>query len=76
MTVTISRLYNSYPDAQAAIKRLEATGVDHGDISVLASKASRMAGTRTATPPSQAHSLIAIWMGRMIVRRPQAQAQE
>ena len=39
MTVTISRLYNSYPDAQAAIKRLEATGVDHGDISVLASNA-------------------------------------
>jgi hypothetical protein len=39
MTVTISRLYNSYPDAQAAIKRLEAAGVDHGDISVLASNA-------------------------------------
>jgi glutamate 5-kinase len=38
MTVTISRLYNSYPDAQAAIKRLEAA-VDHGDISVLASNA-------------------------------------
>ena len=39
MTVTISRLYNSYPDAQAAIKRLEAAGVDHSDISVLASNA-------------------------------------
>ena len=39
MTVTISRLYNSYPDAQAAIKRLEAAGVDHGEISVLASNA-------------------------------------
>jgi hypothetical protein len=39
MTVTISRLYNSYPDAQAAIKRLEAAGVKHGDISVLASNA-------------------------------------
>ena len=39
MTVTISRLYNSYPDAQAAINRLEAAGVDHGDISVLASNA-------------------------------------
>ena len=37
MTVTISRLYNSYPDAQAAIGRLEAAGVKHGDISVLAS---------------------------------------
>ncbi len=30
MTVTISRLYNSYPDAQAAIDRLEASGVKHG----------------------------------------------
>ena len=39
MTVTISRLYNSYPDAQAAIRRLEAAGVKHGDISVLASNA-------------------------------------
>jgi hypothetical protein len=39
MTVTISRLYNSYPDAQAAINRLEAAGVKHGDISVLASNA-------------------------------------
>ena len=39
MSVTISRLYNSYPDAQAAIKRLGAAGVNHGDISVLASNA-------------------------------------
>jgi len=39
MTVTISRLYNTYPDAQAAIARLEAAGVKHGDISVLASNA-------------------------------------
>jgi hypothetical protein len=39
MTITISRLYNSYPDAQAAITRLEAAGVSHGDISVLASNA-------------------------------------
>jgi hypothetical protein len=39
MSVTISRLYNSYPDAQAAIKRLEAAGVNYRDISVLASNA-------------------------------------
>ena len=39
MSVTISRLYNSYPDAQAAIKRLQAAGVNHRDISVLASNA-------------------------------------
>jgi hypothetical protein len=39
MTVTISRLYNNYPDAEAAIKALEAGGVKHGDISVIASNA-------------------------------------
>jgi hypothetical protein len=39
MTITISRLYNNYPDAEAAIKALEAAGVKHGDISVLASNA-------------------------------------
>ena len=39
MTVTISRLYNNYTDAQAAIQNLEAAGVNHGDISVLASNA-------------------------------------
>lgn len=39
MTTTISRVYNNYPDAEAAIKDLEAAGVKHGDISVIASNA-------------------------------------
>src|ERR1700694_5790822 len=39
MTVTISCLYNNYTDAEVAIKNLEAAGVKHGDISVLASNA-------------------------------------
>ena len=39
MTVTISRLYNSYPEAEQAIRRLEAAGVSHNDISVIASNA-------------------------------------
>jgi hypothetical protein len=39
MTVTISRLYNSYPEAREAVLNLEAAGVKHGDISVLASNA-------------------------------------
>jgi hypothetical protein len=39
MTVTISRLYNSYAEAREAVLRLEATGVKHGDISVVASNA-------------------------------------
>jgi hypothetical protein len=39
MTKTISRLYNSYGDARAAVRQLEAAGVDHNDISIIASNA-------------------------------------
>jgi len=39
MTVTISRLYNNYGDARRAVRDLEAAGVKHGDISVIASNA-------------------------------------
>jgi hypothetical protein len=36
MTVTISRLYDSYPDAERAVRGLEAAGVPHSDISIVA----------------------------------------
>ena len=36
MTVTISRLYDSYADAQKAVRGLEAAGVPHSDISIVA----------------------------------------
>jgi hypothetical protein len=36
MTVTVSRLYDSYADAQAAVRGLEAAGVPHSDISIVA----------------------------------------
>ena len=39
MTVTISRLYNNYGDARRAVRELEAAGVSHGDISIIASNA-------------------------------------
>jgi hypothetical protein len=39
MTVTISRLYNSYDAAREAVRNLEAAGVRHGDISIIASNA-------------------------------------
>jgi hypothetical protein len=39
MTVTISRLYNSHAEAQEAVNNLEAAGVNHGDISIIASNA-------------------------------------
>ncbi|QIG98188.1 MULTISPECIES: general stress protein [Bradyrhizobium] len=36
MTITISRLYDKYNDAQQAVRRLEAAGVPHSDISIVA----------------------------------------
>ena len=39
MTTTISRLYNHYGDARRAVRDLEAAGVSHGDISIIASNA-------------------------------------
>ena len=36
MTVTISRLYDNYSDAQTAVNALEASGVRHSDISIVA----------------------------------------
>jgi len=36
MTVTISRLYDTYADAQAAVRGLESAGVPHSDISIVA----------------------------------------
>ncbi|MFL5237640.1 MAG: hypothetical protein ACJ8EL_08555 [Rhizomicrobium sp.] len=39
MTTTISRLYNSYTDAKEAVRSLEAAGLSHSDISIMASNA-------------------------------------
>jgi hypothetical protein len=39
MTITISRLYDNYGDARRAVRDLEAAGVNHGDISIIASNA-------------------------------------
>src|SRR5215212_10493558 len=36
MTTTISRLYDTYPDAERAVRDLEAAGVPHSDISIVA----------------------------------------
>jgi hypothetical protein len=36
MTVTITRLYDNYADAQRAVQRLESAGVPHSDISIVA----------------------------------------
>lgn len=55
MTVTISRLYDNYSDAERAVRDLEAAGVRHDDISIVASNADNwysdkdIGGTRTST---------------------------
>ena len=35
MTVTISRLYDSYAQATEAVRNLETAGVSHSDISIV-----------------------------------------
>src|SRR6201747_3016644 len=41
MTVTISRLYDNYADAQRAVQGLEAAGVPHSDISIVANNSDK-----------------------------------
>jgi hypothetical protein len=44
MTVTVSRLYDNYADAQKAVQRLEAAGVPHSDISIVANNSDNWYG--------------------------------
>ena len=53
MTVTISRLYNSNAEARAAVRDLEAAGVSHGDISILASNADNWYDSKNNTYPDR-----------------------
>jgi hypothetical protein len=48
MTVTISRLYDNYADAQKAVQGLESAGVPHSDISIVANNSDNWysAGTK------------------------------
>src|SRR6476646_5159416 len=41
MTVTISRLYDNYSDAQRAVTSLEAAGVPHSDLSIVANNSDK-----------------------------------
>src|SRR3954465_3928340 len=48
MTITISRLYDTYSDAERAVSRLEAAGVPHSDISIVANNSDNWYGSSTA----------------------------
>ena len=45
MTVIISRLYDRYADAEAAVRSLEAAGVPHSDISIVANNSDNWFGS-------------------------------
>ena len=45
MPVTFSRLYDSYGDAQQAVTNLEAAGVPHSDLSIVANNSDNWYGT-------------------------------
>ncbi|QIP01829.1 general stress protein [Bradyrhizobium symbiodeficiens] len=47
MTTTISRLYDTYADAESAVTRLEAAGVPHSDISIVANNSDNWYGSRS-----------------------------
>ena len=53
MTTTISRLYNSQAEARAAVRDLEAAGLKHGDISIVASNADNWYDAKTKTYPDR-----------------------
>jgi hypothetical protein len=47
MTTIISRLYDTYADAERAVTRLEAAGVPHSDISIVANNSDNWYGSRS-----------------------------
>ena len=53
MTTTISRLYDSHAEARAAVRDLEAAGVSHGEISIIASNADNWYDTENKTYPDR-----------------------
>mgnify|MGYP001134992387 CR=1 FL=1 len=44
MTITISRLYDNYSDAQRAVSGLEAAGIPHSDLSIVANNSDNWYG--------------------------------
>jgi hypothetical protein len=53
MTTTISRLYDSHAEARAAVRDLEAAGVSHGDISIIASNADNWYDAENSSYPDR-----------------------
>ena len=73
MTVTISRLYDSYADAQRAVSNLEAAGVPHSDLASWPT--TPIVGIAPTTRRSLTRRSIATVMESMIVPKEQLQEQ-
>jgi hypothetical protein len=56
MSTTISRLYNSYGDARAAVRQLELAGVPDNEISIVASNADNWYNNGKDTFPDRDHN--------------------
>ena len=74
MTATISRLYNNYADARDAVRNLEAAGIAHNDINIIASNADNW--YHPIASRAKIRSRIAISTAKMIGPRPPARAPE
>ena len=65
MTATVSRLYDDYDTASQAVRDLEAAGVPHNDISIVASNADNWYSTGTASSVNTNASARATTTGRV-----------
>jgi hypothetical protein len=54
MTKTVSALYDTYADATAAVRALEAAGIPHSDISMVANRSTADWNDRTTAPSDAA----------------------
>ena len=54
MTTVITRMFDSYSEATRAVTELEAAGISHGDISIVANNADNQATTTTGTDTASA----------------------
>ena len=57
MTTTISRLYDTYADAERAVTRLEGAGAPHSDISIVANNSDNWFGSRSTLPEREPYQL-------------------
>ena len=63
MTVTISRLYDNYADAQRAVQSLENAGVPHSDISIVANNSDNWYNSGKKSTPTTSRRVLARVLG-------------